>query len=196
MSEADDFISSALSSDTKIQKNTLTFPEFLKKIETFSSQKKIIDPLISVNLSEKYMITSYIPAMRLSASLTDADNTSVSSFAFQHIRTPRIKNLSELQAYLTSELGAPKMKLTPVVLGGGEFYELSLEEDVENTKTQNTYVYLSIVDETHLLFLFLETPIPTKNTLSSIQKSVKDFLSNITFPETFLFPDVEDIVIP
>jgi len=196
MSEADDFISAALSSGTKIQKNTLTFPEFLKKIETFSSQKKITDPLISVNLSEKYMITSYIPAVRLSASLSDADSTSVSSFSFQHIRTPRIKNLAELQSYLTSELGAPKMKLTPVVLWGSEFYELSQEEDIENTKTQSTYVYLSIVDETHLLFLFLETPIPTKNTLSSIQKSVKDFLSNITFPGKFVFPDVENVVIP
>lgn len=71
-----------------------------------------------------------------------------------------------------------------------------MEENAENANTQNTYFYLSIVDETHLLFLFLETPIPTKNTLSSIQKSVKSFLANITFPETFIFPDVGDIVIP
>ncbi len=50
ISEANDFIQGALSSDETLQSNNAAFPQFLQKVETFSSQKKITDPLISLNL--------------------------------------------------------------------------------------------------------------------------------------------------
>jgi len=53
-----------------------------------------------------------------------------------------------------------------------------------------------VVDETHLIYLYLSTPVPTQNTLDKIQKSVKDFLGYITFPRVFTFPKEQDITIP
>ncbi len=52
------------------------------------------------------------------------------------------------------------------------------------------------MEETHLLFLYLETPVPTKNTLDTIGKSVKNFLQNISFPGTFVFPRNSDLDLP
>lgn len=196
ISEAQDFIQEAFTQEDTLQSNNEDFPEFLQKVETFSSQKKIIDPLISINLLKNYTILSYIPATSISASLADADATSISSFSFYHMRTPRIQNTSELQKYLTSEMGASKILFTPIKIGGKEFYELSFDGNAESTKTNSAHIYLMVVDETHLLFLYLETPVPTKKTLDSIQKSVKDFLSFVTFPSTFVFPEVTDVIIP
>ncbi|MEI6711750.1 MAG: hypothetical protein WCK88_06290 [bacterium] len=181
---------------TKLQSNNILFPQFLQKVETFSTQKKITDPLISIGLPGKYTILSYVPATSFSASLSNSDSTSVSSVSFYHMRTPKIRNLKDLQSYLSYEMGAPKASFQPVTIGGKTFYELSFETDSENNKTKNTYVYFMVVDETHLLFLYLSTPIPTKSTIDKIQQSVKEFLGYITFPSTFTFPANTDIQIP
>lgn len=195
VSEAQDFIQGALLEANKLQTNNSKFPEFLKKIETFSSQKKIIDPLISVNLGEQYTVLSYIPATSFSATLSDTNTTAVSSLNFYHIRTPRIDDIKQLQKYLSYEFGAPDGTFRPVIIGGKNFYELIYTQNPENEKTKSEYIYFMIVDETHLLFLHLETPVPTKHTLDTIQKSVKDFLGNITFPVQFVFPKVPDITL-
>jgi hypothetical protein len=130
------------------------------------------------------------------ASLADADTVSVSSFGFYHMRTPNIKNTSELEEFMITQTGGKKVALTPVSIGGREFYDLALAEDTESTKVNSFHVYISVVDETHLLMLYLTTPIPTKNTYDSIQKTVKDFLSSVSFPSTFVFPTLSDIKIP
>ncbi len=196
INEADKFIKGALSQKEKLQSNNPEFPKFLQTVETFSSQKKITDPLITVNLPETYVVNSYIPAMSLTASISDTNTTSVSTFSFFHMRTPQIMNLVDLQRYLTSAMGAPKGSFNPTVIGGKTFYELIFDENPENSKTKNSYLYFTIVDNTHLLFLYLETPVPTKNTLDKIQKSAKDFLNNIVFPNTFVFPENADVAIP
>jgi hypothetical protein len=93
-------------------------------------------------------------------------------------------------------MGAPNGTFRPVEIGGKTFYELIFNENPENEKIKNEHIYFMIVDETHLIFLYLQTPVPTKNTLEKIQTSIKDFLSNITFPSKFVFPKTQDIKIP
>lgn len=100
----------------------------------------------------------------------------MSSFNFFHIRTPRIRDLKELQKYLSYSMGAPNGTFRSVDIGGKTFYELVLDQNPENEKVKNEYIYFMVVDETHLMFLYLQTPVPTKNTLEKIQKSTQDFL--------------------
>jgi len=83
-----------------------------------------------------------------------------------------------------------------VSIGGKTFYEIIDRENPDNNILKSDYGYISMIDETHMLILFLSTPNPTKNTLESIQKSIKTFLENISFPAKTIFPNVENIVIP
>jgi len=104
ISEATEFIQEALQRKDTLQANNPEFPKFLQNIDTFSSQKKIIDPLISINLPEKYTIMTYIPSVNITASLSDTNTTSVDSFGFFHMRTPRIINQEELKNYILSDV--------------------------------------------------------------------------------------------
>lgn len=194
ISEVKNFIQNALALSTRLQSNNVLFSKFLQKIETFSAQKKITDPLISIGLPANYTLLSYVPATSFSASLSDTDATSVSSFSFYHMRTPKIHTTKELQSYLSTDLGAPTdTSLQSINIGGKQFYEFSFDTNLESNKTRNTYIYFMVVDDSHLLFLYLQTPVPTKNTLEKIQQSVKNFLADITFPSTFIFPTNTDI---
>ena len=80
ISEAADFIKETLLKKETLQSNNPEFPKFLQNIDTFSSQKKIIDPLITMSLPGKYTIMSYIPSTILEAELADSNTTSVKSF--------------------------------------------------------------------------------------------------------------------
>lgn len=100
ISEAQDFLSSAFSKTKELQSNSRAFANFLKKIDTFSVQNKITDPLITFDLTEKYTIDSYIPSMSLQANLSDGASTAVTSFGFYHMVTPRISDEKALKKYI------------------------------------------------------------------------------------------------
>jgi hypothetical protein len=108
ISEAKDFITKALSQIKTLQSNNPLFPKFLQNMDIFSTQKKIIDPLVTIHLPEKYTIMSYIPSTSISATLLDTNTTSVASFEFFHTRSPRIANKGELQTYLSHLFQASK----------------------------------------------------------------------------------------
>lgn len=116
------------------------------------------------------------------------------------MRTPEIKDVNELKNYIFRHLNnAPesaKYTLNPVRIGGRTFYEPIDIKNPENTRTKNEYIYVSMLDETHMMILFLSTPVPTKNTFDNIQKSVKEFVGNISFPSKIIFPEIRDIVLP
>ncbi len=179
--EVADFLAQALSQKKPLQTNNVQFSHFLQTVENFSTKNTIQDPLISIRLPEKYTLQSYIPSTSLLAILSDANTTSVTSFGFYHTQIPRISDVTMLQRYLGYEMGAQDIELSPVMIGGKTFYEVIFTQD-NSQKTKNVYIYVSLVDETHLLVLYLETPVPTKNTLDALEKSVKSFLQNVTFP--------------
>lgn len=193
--EVADFLAQALSQKKPLQTNNVQFSHFLQTVENFSTKNTIQDPLISIRLPEKYTLQSYIPSTSLLAILSDANTTSVTSFGFYHTQIPRISDVTMLQRYLGYEMGAQDIELSPVMIGGKTFYEVIFTQD-NSQKTKNVYIYVSLVDETHLLVLYLETPVPTKNTLDALEKSVKSFLQNVTFPWTFIFPKTPNVALP
>jgi len=198
ISEATDFIQEALLKKETIQSNNPEFPKFLQNIDTFSSQKKIIDPLMTFNLSEKYTIMSYIPSTSLEVELADSNTTSVKSFGFYHLRTPHLADIQALKNYILQDLDPETrngLSLSQIRIGGKVFYEVVDAKNPENDKTKSYFAYITMIDETHSIILYLTTPDPTQNTLEKIQKSVKDFLGAISFPAIFTFPKTQNIVI-
>jgi hypothetical protein len=100
ISEVQDFLSSAFSKTKELQSNSAGFASFLKKIDTFSVQNNISDPLVTFDLTEEYTIESYIPSMSLQAHLSDGVSTAVTSFGFYHMVTPRISDEKTLKNYI------------------------------------------------------------------------------------------------
>lgn len=200
MSEAADIIDAALSETNKLQSNSDGFAAFLQKIDMFSVQGKIVDPLITFDLDEKYTVVSYIPSMTLEAQLSDGGTTSVASFGFYQMKTPRITDEKQFKKFLLKDMDPfiqKSITLNPVNIWGKKFYELVQKIDEEEEgNIKNEYVYISMLDETHSMVLYLSTPYPAKNTLDKIKKSVTDFIGNISFPSSFVFPAARDIVLP
>lgn len=191
--ESKEFIQKTLLKSNSLQDTHPKFPDFLRSIDSFSKNNTIIDTLITIKLPQKYTINSYIPGVTIDATLSDMQQTSVTSFYFHHLQTPRLKNEQSLKAYLSVETGESDVTLSPTTIGGRQFFKVIPSYEWGEEKTNNYHVYISVVEETHLLFLVLETAIPTKSTIDPIKQSVKNFLDAVSFPQSFVFPKPSDI---
>lgn len=189
--EAQDFIQSSLVSPTKIQTNSPKFPSFLQSVNGFTEQKKITDSLITINLPQKYNITTYIPGTSIEGQISEENSTAVYAFSFMHFATPKLQTPEEIRYFLASQSFFPfseDIKFRTVTIGGQSFYAVDTLGNTGGDKTKTQYVYFKIVNERHLILLQLSTPFSTETTYPDIQKNISAFLAGISFPSQFIFP--------
>ncbi len=194
--EAQSFIQSALSSSGKIQTNSSKFPAFLQSVDTFSQNQKIVDKLVTMDLPQKYNITTYIPQKSIEGQIAEENTTSVYAFSFMHFAIPRLQTPEEIRYFLASQSFFPfsqDVKFRTVSIGGQSFYAVDVLGNTGGDKTKTQYVYFKIVNDTNLLLLELDTPFATEITYPDIQKNITAFLSGISFPREFLFSSTDQI---
>lgn len=124
--EAQDFISSAVADGTRLQNNSSLFPPFLQSVSTFTQNKKITDSLITLDLPQKYNITTYIPGSSIQGQIAEENNSAVYAFSFMHFNTPRLTTPEEIRYFLSSQSFFPwqDVKFKTVTIGGQSFYEV------------------------------------------------------------------------
>lgn len=189
--EVQDFIQTGLSSSKKIQTNSPKFPAFLKSIDAFTQNQKIVDTLITINLPQKYNISTYIPGSVIEGQISQENTTAVYAFSVMHFATPRLQTLQEIRYFLASQSFFPfsqDVKFRTVMIGWQSFYAVDALGNTGGDKTKTQYVYFKIIDERNLLLLQLSTPFSTETTYPEIQKNITAFLTGISFPGEFSFP--------
>jgi len=196
--EARDFLQKNITNSVKIQNNSPLFAPFLQSMSTFTQNKKITDPLITLTLPQKYNITTYIPGSAIEGQISEENNTAVYAFSFMHFDTPSLTTPEEIRYFLSSQSFFPfsqDVKFRTVTIGGQSFYEVDTLGNTGGDKTKTQYVYFKIVNNHHLLLLQLSTPFSNETTYPAIQKNITAFLSGISFPTQFLFSLSEPIPI-
>lgn len=196
--EAQDFLQKNITNSVKIQNNSPLFAPFLQSMSTFTQNKKITDPLITLTLPQKYNITTYIPGSAIEGQISEENNTAVYAFSFMHFDTPSLRTPEEIRYFLSSQSFFPfsqDVKFRTVTIGGQSFYEVDTLGNTGGDKTKTQYVYFKIVNNHHLLLLQLSTPFSNETTYPAIQKNITAFLSGISFPTQFSFSLSEPIPI-
>ncbi len=194
--EAQDFIQSGLTSTKKIQTNSPKFPTFLQSIDTFTQGQKIVDKLITINLPQKYNISTYIPGSVIEGQISEENTTAVYAFSVMHFATPRLQTPEEIRYFLASQSFFPfsqDVRFRTVTIGGQSFYAVDTLGNTGGDKTKTQYVYFKIINERNLLLLQLSTPFSTETTYPDIQKNLTAFLAGISFPGEFSFPSPSEV---
>lgn len=163
----------------------------------FTQNKKITDTLITLNLPQKYNVTTYIPGSSIQGQIAEENTTAVYAFSFMHFNIPRLNTPEEIRYFLSSQSFFPwqDVKFKTITIGGQSFYEVDILGNTGGDKTKTQYVYFKIVDENHLLLLQLATPLSNETTYPTIQKNISTFLAGISFPSQFTFLPREPISI-
>jgi hypothetical protein len=188
--EAQDFIQSGIASTKKIQTNSPKFPAFLQSVDAFTQGQKIVDKLITINLPQKYNISTYIPGSVIEGQISEENTTAVYAFSVMHFATPKLQTPEEIRYFLASQSFFPfsqDVKFRNVTIGGQSFYAVDTLGNTGGDKTKTQYVYFKIINERNLLLLQLATPFSTETTYPDIQKNITAFLSGISFPAEFTF---------
>lgn len=195
VSEGEQFIRSALTKVTKLQKNDSQFAPFLQKITDISQAEILEDSLITFRFPIKYNITTYIPGSSIDGQISRENNVAVQDFSFLHFRIPALKTPEDIRYFLSAQSFFPfsyDVKFKTVMIGGQSFYEVNTLGNTAGDKTKTQYIYFKIIDD-HLLVLRLSAPYSNETTYETIQKNIVAFLGGITFPSKFSFPSARAI---
>ena len=194
--EAQNFIQTSLTKNTKLQTNNIKFSPFLQTVTDASQKKSIVDPLITLNFPTKYTINTYIPGSYIDGQIAEESTTAVYGFSFMHFSTPSLKTPEDIRYFLSGQSFFPffqDVKFKTVTIGGQSFYQVDTLGNTSGDKSKTQYVYFKIVDEHHLLLLQLATPYSNETTYETIQKNITTFLSGISFPTKFQFAPTPSI---